>query len=241
MQFKTLFAACLLSLCTSFVSAADAPLFYGQGYSFVVQDPAAFVAAMEEYRASPTGSKTPNTVVLSQNIVNGDYASTHGVNVFYTTTAAMDQSRAMNTNSADWMKFLTSIAAVSTSEWENMFAIERAKVKTAPGDMVNPVTMIYALSVADGSAFMEAFNQMWDSEALNAFEGNVYFGRNIASGNVKGTHFITFVAGSMGQLLDGVSTVQGSKAMASYQKGVQGTRTLESTNVSIELKRWAAE
>lgn len=241
MKLKTLFAAIVLSFCSNFVAAAEAPLFYGQGYSFVVQDPAAFVAAMDAYRASPTGSKTPNTVVLSQNIVNGDYAGTHGVNVFYPTTASMDQSRAMNANSADWMTFLSAIAAVSTPEWENLFAIERAKVKTAPGDLTNPVTMIYALSVTDGSAFMKAFNQMWDSEALNDFPGNVYFGRNIASGNVEGTHFISFVAGSMAQLLDGINAMQSSDAMARYQKGVKGTRTLEATNVAIELKRWAAE
>ena len=204
MKLKTLFAALVLSFCSNFVAAAEPPLFYGQGYSFVVQDPAAFVAAMDAYRASPTGSKTPNTVVLSQNIVNGDYAGTHGVNVFYPTTASMDQSRAMNANSSRLDDLSERHCGSLHPEWENLFAIERAKVKTAPGDLTNPVTMIYALSVTDGSAFMKAFNQMWDSEALNDFPGNVYFGRNIASGNVEGTHFISFVAGSMAQLLDGI-------------------------------------
>ena len=69
----------------------------------MVQDPAAFVAAMDADRASPTGSKTPNTVVLSQNIVNGDYAGTRGVTVFFPNTASVDQSRMMNANSNDWM------------------------------------------------------------------------------------------------------------------------------------------
>ena len=241
MKLKTLFATLILAFFSNFVAAAEAPLFYGQGYSFVVQDPAAFVAAMDAYRASPTGSKTPNTVVLSQNIVNGDYAGTHGVNVFYPDTASMDQSRMMNANSNDWMTFLSAIAAVSTTESENLFAIERAKVKTAPADLTNPVTMVYAISVTDGSTFMKAFNQVWNSEALNDFSGNVYFGRNIASGNVEGTHFISFVAGSMAQLLDGVAAVQSSNAMARYQKNVKAARTVEATNVAIQLKRWAAE
>ena len=75
--------------------------------------------AMDEYRASETGEKTPNTVALSQKIVNGDYASTHQVNVFYPSTAAMDQPLTLNMASTDWAGFLGKLRSASVNEWEN--------------------------------------------------------------------------------------------------------------------------
>ena len=96
--------------------------------------------AMNEYQASETGEKTPNTVVLSQNIVNSDYASTHQVNVFYPSTAAMDQSLTLNMVSNDWATFIGKLRSASVNEWENM-----------------------------------------------------YSGRNLASGNVNGPHFVTLL------------------------------------------------
>jgi len=84
MRLKQFFLILVLTIRTTLVSAAEGPLFYGQSYDFVVRDPAAMLMVMDEYRASQTGKKTPNTVVLSQNIVNGDYASTHQVHGFFT-------------------------------------------------------------------------------------------------------------------------------------------------------------
>ena len=76
MRLKQIISILILTLFTTQVSAAEGPLIYGQSYGFVVSDPAAILMAMDEYRASETGEKAPNTVVLSQNIVNDDYAST---------------------------------------------------------------------------------------------------------------------------------------------------------------------
>ena len=90
MRLKQIISILILTLFTTQASAAEGPLFFGQSYGFVVSDLAAMLMAMDEYRESETGEKTPNTVVLSQNIVNGDFTSTHQVNVFYPSTAAMD-------------------------------------------------------------------------------------------------------------------------------------------------------
>ena len=48
-------------------------MFYGQSFGFVAEDAGAVVAAMEKWRGSKAGKPGPNTVVLIQNIVNGDY------------------------------------------------------------------------------------------------------------------------------------------------------------------------
>ena len=69
---KNLTTAILLFLSCFLVEASAAPLFYGQSYGFVVSDPARFVAAMDEYRASKAGQQSPAMPVLVQNMVNGD-------------------------------------------------------------------------------------------------------------------------------------------------------------------------
>ena len=71
---KLSIAMCLFFSGLILKTTAD-PLFYGQSYGFVVSDPAGFVAAMDEYRASEAGQSSPAMPVLVQNIVNGDYAS----------------------------------------------------------------------------------------------------------------------------------------------------------------------
>ena len=73
----------LIVLVSVNVGVYAAPLFYWQSYGFVVSDPAAFVAAMDKYRASAAGQQSPAMPVLGQNIVNGDYASTHQISVFF--------------------------------------------------------------------------------------------------------------------------------------------------------------
>tara|TARA_B110000037_G_scaffold161592_1_gene182527 strand:- start:175 stop:897 length:723 start_codon:yes stop_codon:yes gene_type:complete len=239
MRLKKIISILILTLFTALDSAAEGPLFYGQSYGFVVSDPAAMLIAMDEYRASETGQKTPNTVVLSQNIVNGDYASTHQVNVFYPSTAAMDQSLTLNMASTDWATFLGKLRNASESEWENMYAIMRAKVQKDPATMQNPISLIYTMTVKNPADFMPAFDKLWNSEEMGKFQGNIYLGRNLASGNVKGTHFVSFVAENNSALIDGITAMQTSDAMKSYVNAVSESRTLEATNVSIELKRWS--
>ena len=87
--------------------------------------------------------------------------------------------------------------------------------------------------------FMPAFNTLGNSEAMGKFQGNIYLGRNLSSGNVKSTRFVTFVAENNAALIDGIMAMQTSDAMKSYVNAVSKVRTLEATNVSIKLKRWS--
>jgi hypothetical protein len=151
----------------------------------------------------------------------------------------MDQSLTLNMDSTDWATFLGKLRSASVNEWENMYAIMRAKVQKDPATMQNPISLIYAMTVKNPADFVPAFDTLWNSEAIGKFQGNVYLGRNLASGNVKGTHFVTFVAGNNAALIDGIMAMQTSDAMKSYVNAVSETRNLEATNISIELKRWS--
>ena len=97
-------------------------------YFFDVTSPAGVVAAMDKWRNSKAGKSAPNTVVLIQNIVNGDYKSTHAVNVFYPNGAAMDASMAISRGSKGWAEFQATMDELAEPEWENMYSILRAKV-----------------------------------------------------------------------------------------------------------------
>jgi len=239
---KKLISLVLFSLSTSFAVADDhasGPLFYGQSFGFVADNPAAVVAAMDKWRSSDVGKATPNTVVLLQNLVNGDYKSTHQVNVFYANTAAMDESAKAVANDRGWRTFQSSMQKLTEPEWENTYAILRAKVSEGDITSANPVSIVYSLTVTDAPAFMSAFNQMWGSAAIQNFPGAVYFGQNIASGPIPGTHFITFVADSRGKLMEAVTKMQASEQMAAYLSQIGDTRKLEQTSMTVEAKRWA--
>lgn len=230
-------AICLFLFCF-LVEANAAPLFYGQSYGFIVSDPARFVAAMDEYRASEAGQKSPAMPVLVQNMVNGDYSSTHQVSVFYPSTEAMDQSLALNASSPDWRKFQDEVRESAQTEWENVYAIQMAKVNKDPTTLDNAVSIVYSMTVTDAAAYVEAFQTLLASDEVKAFPGNIYLGQNIASGNVPGTHFVTFVAESSGELIEHVMNIQSSPAMSAYGKAVADFRTVESTNMFREVKRW---
>ena len=118
-----------------------------------------------------------------------------------------------------------------------MYAIMRAKVQKDPATMQNPVSLIYAVTIKNPADFVPVFDKLWNSGAMGKFQGNIYSWRNLVSGNVKGTHFVTFVAENNAALIDGVTAMQTSDAMMSYVYAVSKARTLEATIVSIELKR----
>ena len=217
---------------------SNSPLFYGQSFGFAAEDAGAVVAAMEKWRSSKAGKAGPNTVVLIQNLVNGDFDSTHGVNVFYQNGAAMDASAAASNGTEEWAEFQASMAELTEREWENMYSITRAKVKEGDVSSANPVSMVFAFTVTDPAGFMSAFDAFWNSSAVQDFPGAVYLGQTIASGMMPGTHFVTWVADSRGKLVEAMQTVRNSPDANAYRIAVSGKRTLEATNMSMEVKRW---
>ena len=242
-KLVTICLTALISFATTIAVADDhansGPLFYGQSMGFVASDAPAVLAAMERWRNSKAGKAAPNTVVLLQNIVNGDYRSTHGVNIFYPNGAAMDASTKLLEGNKEWAEFQRTLFNLVEFEWENTYAILRAKANDGDVSSTNPVSIVYGITVTDSATFMSAFNKLWNSAAIQEFPGAVYLGASIAAGTTPGTHFVTFVADSRGKLTEAMMAMQSSKEMASYMESASGARTPEATNMFFELKRWA--
>ena len=243
---KKFLAICLTALMSTGTMTAIAdnhansgPLFYGQSIGFVTSDAPAVLAAMDKWRSTKTGQAAPNTVVLLQNIVNGDYRSTHSVNIFYRNGAAMDASEKLLRGNKGWAEFQRTLGSLVEFEWENTYAILRAKVNEGDVSNTNPVSIVYGITVTDSAAFMLAFNKLWNSAAIQEFPGAVYLGESIAAGTMPGTHFVTFVADSRGKLTEAMMAMKSSKEMASYMEIASGARALEAINMFFELKRWA--
>lgn len=237
-----LILASLVSLSAVFSQADDhsaGPLFYGQSSGIIASDAPAVLAAMDKWRNSKTGKSIPNTVVLLQNIVNGDYKSTHGLNIFYRDGASMDATRELLKGDKDWAEFLKTINSLVEFEWENTYSIVRAKVKEGDVSSANRVSIIYALTVTDPAGFMTAFDKLWNSSAIQDFPGEVYMGQSIASGMMPGTHFVTFVADSRGKLTEAFVAMQSSEEYAAYIRAAAVTREIEATNMFSEIKRWS--
>lgn len=215
------------------------PLFYGQSIGIVATDAPAVLAAMDKWRNSATGKNAPNTVVLLQNIVNGDYQSTHGINIFYANGAAMDAAAELYAGSKDWSAFQNAFQSLVETEWENTYAIMRAKANAGDVSSSTPVSIVYGFTVTDPAGFMSAFDKMWNSEVIQNFPGGVYFGQNIAAGTVPGTHFVTFVADTRGKLTEAIMAMQNSNDMAAYMQAVGSSRKVEAINMFSEVQRWS--
>ena len=215
------------------------PLFYGQSIGIVATDAPAVLAAMDKWRNSATGKNAPNTVVLLQNIVNGDYQSTHGINIFYANGAAMDAAAELYAGSKDWSAFQNAFQSLVETEWENAYAIMRAKANAGDVSSSPPVSIVYGFTVTDPAGFMSAFDKMWNSEVIQNFPGGVYFGQNIAAGTVPGTHFVTFVADTRGKLTEAIMAMQNSNDMAAYMQAVGSSRKVEAINMFSEVQRWS--
>ena len=102
----------------------------------------------------------------------------------------------------------------------------KAKVQRDPATMQNPISLIYTVTVKNPADFMPAFDELWNSEETSKFQENIYLGRNLASGNVKRTHFFSFVAENNSALIDGIAAIQTSDSMKSYVNAISAARTL---------------
>ena len=181
---------------------------------------------MEKWRGSKAGKAGPNTVVLIQNIVN--------IERFL---SELPSSAAASNGTKEWAEFQSSMAELTEREWENMYSILRAKVNDGDVSSPNPVSMIFTFTVTDPSGFMSAFDAFWNSSAVQDFPGAVYLGQSLASGMMPGTHFVTWVADSRGKLVEAMGQYASAETQA-YMAAASGKRTLEATNMSMEVKRW---
>lgn len=203
------------------------PTVYGQYYSIVVSDPAAVVAAMTKYRQSATGQKLSSTVTLSASVANGTDNATHTISVFYPSAAAMQADLTASMGSSDRATFFSEMSEVATVEAENVFTQTKSKINDEGLAGAGSATMLFGLTVFDVERYMDALNTIMNSDAAEAFPGNMFAGQVVAMGDVPGTHWVSFVAKDIGTLLPAVEAFMSSKDFANYAEGAREFRRVE--------------
>lgn len=76
------------------------------GHAFNVSDPAAFLAALEKFRASPTGQKFQGQVHVSAVVAGGISPVTHLISVGYASEAEMEAWADTRTPTKDWQDYV---------------------------------------------------------------------------------------------------------------------------------------
>jgi len=84
---------------------ADTDLVW-MSFAFAVEDPAAFVAAIEKFMASETGKKFPGQAHLEGVMAGGISPVTHAVSVGYASEAEMEAWAESVMGNADWAAYL---------------------------------------------------------------------------------------------------------------------------------------
>ena len=110
----------------------------------------------------------------------------------------MDVAAELYAGSKDWAAFQGAFQSLVETEWENTGAITRAKVNADDASCATPVTIVYGFTVTDPASFVSAFDKMWNSGVIQKLPGTVYLGQNTATGTMPSTHFVTFVADTLG-------------------------------------------
>ena len=219
--------------------AAAMPTIYGQSYSLIVTNPVAVIAAMDAYRASPAAQAVARNTVLIQNVANGDNPSTHTINVFYQSAADMDRALAANATSRDAAVFLSTMRESTTIETENVFTVTQFGGNPPDTSAPGAVQYLIGLEVTEGAAFRSAFENLWNSDAIVSFPGGVYFGEVLGMGESKMTHFISFITADMATMMDAMTKLQSSAAMAEYVQEANSFRNYSSTSIGRQVKSWS--
>jgi len=76
------------------------------GYAFAVQDPAAFVAALDRLMASPSGKKFPGQAYLSVVVAGGITKVTHLISVGFASEAEMEAWTATRDATPEWAAYI---------------------------------------------------------------------------------------------------------------------------------------
>ena len=203
-----------------------------QTYDLVVSDPAAVVAAIDKYQASPTGQSNSASVVLYAYVAAGDNLATHAINVVHPSPSDMDANLALN-ESQDQAVFLAEMREVATVTSRAMG--ETLLIGGNPENITsaNPAVMRYLMSVSDPAAYAQAFSSFLGQ---NPDIGVSYLSSMMADGTNPETHVVLNYANSVGELF--INQPQTLEGWAEYSSAVKGLRTIESTAIATEVKRW---
>jgi putative intracellular protease/amidase len=229
-------AIVIATTCTTTALAADAlPFQYAQMTTLKVTNPAALLGAMQRFRSSPPGMRNPTGVTLNQFIADGESEATHSIVVVYPNAAAIDASRSMNMGTAEWAAAGATFQAVSENVSSSLSALLKARIREGAVTSANPASMNFALAVSNPSAFMAAFDKLWNSSASDAFPGNSYLVNVLAGGESEITHAVVFQANDMATLLTGMEALQSSAEMAAYLKNANSFRSVVSRTVGVNV------
>ena len=203
-----------------------------QTYDLVVSDPAAVVAAIDKYQASPTGQSNSATVVLYAYLAAGSNMATHAINVVHPSPTDMDANLALS-ESQDQAVFLAEMREVATVTSRAMG--ETLLVGGNPDNITsaNPAVMRYLMSVSDPAAYAQAFSSFLGQ---NPSIGVSYLSSMMADGTNPETHVVLNYANSVGELF--INQPQTLAGWDEYSAAVKDLRTIESSVVATEVKRW---
>ena len=224
---KIFFAATLLVVQTSFGQAVF------QSFDLVVSDPAAVVAAMDKYQASPTGQSNTSIAILYQYVAAGDNMATHVVNIVHSSPEEMDANLERNQGSSDQATFFAEVnqAATVTRRWMGQILLTGGSVDnlTSP----NPAAMAYFMSVSDPAAYAQAFSNFIGQ---NEDVGQSFLSSIMADGEDPATHVVLNYGNSIGELV--MNQPQALDGWSDYASDVRDLRTVEATAVLNVVKRW---
>jgi len=224
---KIFFAATLLVVQTSFGQAVF------QSFDLVVSDPAAVVAAMDKYQASPTGQSNTSIAILYQYVAAGDNMATHVVNIVHSSPEEMDANLERNQGSSDQAAFFAEVsqAATVTRRWMGQILLTGGSVDNLTNP--NPAAMAYFMSVSDPAAYAQAFSNFIGQ---NEDVGQSFLSSIMADGEDPATHVVLNYGNSLGELV--MNQPQALDGWSDYASDVRNLRTVEATAVLNVVKRW---
>ena len=210
----------------------------GIKYDINATNPAAVVAAMDKFSASPTGQAGPGTVTLFQYIVNGESPATHNFVVNYPNLEAMDANFARNAMSQDWATFLEELAAVSEQVGTLMFR-STGITNGDPSSITSPTSAgnwIF-MNVQDPGTYVDAWQDLGNSN--DSLQGTNTLLEIIADGTDGVTHAIIQSANNMASLL--ATPPQQLPGWSSFINRVGDIRTIENRTMVVTVKSWTAQ
>ena len=224
---KIFFAVTLLAVQTSFGQAVF------QSFDLVVSDPAAVVAAMDKYQASPAGQANTAITILYQYVAAGDNMASHVVNSVHSSPEEMDANLERNQGSSDQATFFAEVnqAATVTRRWMGQILLTGGSVDNLTNP--NPAAMAYFMSVSDPAAYAQAFSNFIGQ---NEDVGQSFLSSIMADGEDPATHVVLNYGNSLGELV--MNQPQALDGWSDYASGVRDLRTVEATAVLNVVKRW---
>jgi len=138
----------------------------GIAYYLDVENPTAFVQALETLNNSPDARSDNIRVVLSASVANGQSSATHLVNVVGDSLSDIDALRQTQATSQAFSDFVTTNRGNVTNAAELMF--NSMGVQNGKGSLItspNPYTWYIHLLVTDIPAYMEALEDLMDANS----------------------------------------------------------------------------